>query len=64
MKFSVGVMLTTFGIFWAAEGAGVEWPGGDAALFGVLGFVIVSSALIVLSLRREHALRPAVEAPR
>ena len=26
MKFAVGVMLTTFGIFWAAEGAGATGP--------------------------------------
>jgi uncharacterized membrane protein len=32
MKFSVGVMLTSFGTFWGAEGAGVSWPGNDAAL--------------------------------
>ena len=32
MKFAVGVMLTSFGIFWGAEGAGVSWPGNDAAL--------------------------------
>ena len=36
MKFAVGVMLTTFGIFWAAEGAGAHWPGDDASLPGVL----------------------------
>src|SRR5207253_9297625 len=24
MKFAVGVMLTTFGIFWSAEGAGAD----------------------------------------
>ncbi len=32
MKFAVGVLLTTFGIFWGAEGAGASWPGGEAAL--------------------------------
>lgn len=32
MKFVVGVMLTAFGIFWGAEGAGAQWPGADAAL--------------------------------
>jgi uncharacterized membrane protein len=32
MKFAVGVMLTSFGTFWGAEGAGVAWPGNDAAL--------------------------------
>ncbi|HSP72291.1 MAG TPA: hypothetical protein VLN26_07980 [Gaiellaceae bacterium] len=57
MKFAVGIMLTTFGIFWAAEGAGADWPGGDAALLGVLGFVIASSAGLVAVLRRQrHAL--------
>ena len=43
MKFAVGIMLTTFGIFWSAEGAGADWPGGDAALLGVLVFVILWS---------------------
>src|ERR1700722_12689649 len=28
MKFAVGVMLTSFGTFWGAEGAGAHWPGG------------------------------------
>ena len=32
MKFVVGVMLTRFGTFWGAEGAGAHWPGSDAAL--------------------------------
>ena len=32
MKFVVGVMLTSFGTFWGAEGAGARWPGSDAAL--------------------------------
>ena len=40
MKFAVGLMLTTFGVFWSAEGAGADWPGSDAAILGVLGFVV------------------------
>ena len=36
LKFAVGVMLTAFGSFWAAEGAGVDWPGGDLALVGLV----------------------------
>jgi uncharacterized membrane protein len=32
MKFAVGIMLASFGTFWGAEGAGVSWPGNDAAL--------------------------------
>jgi uncharacterized membrane protein len=54
MKFAVGVMLTTFGIFWSAEGAGVDWPGSDAALLGVLGFVLLMSFVYVRLLRRER----------
>jgi uncharacterized membrane protein len=53
LAFAVGVMLTTFGIFWGAEGAGVTWPGGDAALFGILGFVLLISLGFVTALRRR-----------
>ncbi len=60
MKFSVGVMLTTFGIFWSAEGAGAHWPGSDAALLGVLAFVLAISYGLVQLLRRWHAeMHPA-----
>jgi uncharacterized membrane protein len=54
MKFTVGVMLTTFGIFWGAEGAGAHWPGSDAALLGVLAFVVLLSLAMVTLLRRRH----------
>jgi uncharacterized membrane protein len=53
MKFTVGVMLTTFGIFWSSEGAGAHWPGSDASLFGILAFVIVVSLALVQLLKRE-----------
>jgi uncharacterized membrane protein len=36
MKLAVGVMLTSFGVFWGSEGAGASWPGGDAALLLVV----------------------------
>jgi uncharacterized membrane protein len=55
LKFTVGIMLTTFGIFWAAEGTGVSWPGGELALLGVLAFVALSSLALVRLLRRQHA---------
>src|SRR5438309_1901555 len=54
MKFAVGVMLTTFGIFWAGEGAGATWPGGDAAILGVLAYVVASSFVMVATLRRRQ----------
>jgi uncharacterized membrane protein len=55
LKFAVGVMLTTFGIFWATEGAGAHWPGSDASLPVVLAFVVVLSAASVATLRRRRA---------
>jgi uncharacterized membrane protein len=47
MKFVVGVMLTGFGIFWGAEGAGVVWPGADAALLVLIPAVLAVSLLYV-----------------
>jgi uncharacterized membrane protein len=46
MKFSVGVMLTSFGIFWGAEGAGANWPGGDAALLFIVASVLAFSVAL------------------
>jgi uncharacterized membrane protein len=43
MKFVVGAMLTTFGIFWGATGLGVEWPLGDLSLLLVLVGVLAVS---------------------
>jgi uncharacterized membrane protein len=54
LKFAVGVMLTTFGIFWSTEGAGADWPGNDASLPGVLAFVILLSLAAVVLLRRRR----------
>ncbi len=54
MKFAVGVMLTTFGTFWAAEGAGAHWPGDDASLPVVLAFVIALSFASVGLLKRRR----------
>ncbi len=43
LKYTVGAMLCTFGVFWAAEGFGVEWPGDALALpFIFVAFVVVS----------------------
>lgn len=53
MKMVVGVMLTSFGIFWAAEGAGAQWPGADAALLVVIPSVAVFALLLVVALRRR-----------
>jgi uncharacterized membrane protein len=54
LKFGVGVMLTAFGIFWSSEGAGIAWPGSDAALLAVIAFVVVTAFGLVAYLRREQ----------
>jgi uncharacterized membrane protein len=64
LKFAVGLLLTTFGVFWGGEGAGVDWPGGDIAILGVLAFLGLVSFVLTRALRRRRlALRP-VEATR
>ncbi|MFN8218404.1 MAG: hypothetical protein U0R71_17580 [Solirubrobacterales bacterium] len=57
MKFAVGVLLTTFGIFWSAEGAGVSWPGGEVALAPLLALVLLGSLAMVRDLRHRQPAR-------
>jgi uncharacterized membrane protein len=52
MKFVVGVMLTSFGIFWGAEGAGAHWPGADIAVLVVVPAVALFALTLVVLLRR------------
>ncbi|MDT7647371.1 MAG: hypothetical protein QOC75_4371, partial [Pseudonocardiales bacterium] len=48
--------LTSFGIFWGAEGAGAVWPGSDAALLAVVPAVAVFALVLVVLLRRATAM--------
>jgi uncharacterized membrane protein len=57
MKFAVGVMLTSFGTFWGAEGAGVAWPGNDAALLVLVPLVALVAAAYIFWLRGRGADR-------
>ncbi len=59
MKFGVGVMLSSFGMFWAAEGAGAHWPGADAALLGIVPATLAFSLAMVAALRRPRKARPS-----
>ena len=60
LKFTVGLLLVTFGTFWGAEGAGASWPGGDAALPVILGVYAAVSAVLVWLLRRERLVPAGV----
>jgi uncharacterized membrane protein len=57
MKFVVGAMLTAFGAFWSVEGAGADWPGGDAALLVLAPAVALFGILIIVWLRRQRSSR-------
>ena len=62
MKFVVGVMLTSFGIFWGAEGAGAKWPHGDGALLAIVPSVFLVSYLMVIYLKsRKKVVVPALK---
>jgi uncharacterized membrane protein len=58
LKLAVGVMLTSFGSYWGAEGAGAHWPAGDAAIVVLVACWAVSTVLTIASLRRRHGLVP------
>src|SRR3984957_14704258 len=59
LKFVVGVMLTTFGAFWGAEGAGAHWPASDASLLWLAPAVAVYALGLVAVLRRWGAHEPS-----
>jgi uncharacterized membrane protein len=61
MKFAVGVMLSSFGMFWGAEGAGATWPGGDAALLAIVPGMLLIAVAMAWTL--SHSAPPAIEVP-
>ena len=63
MKYAVGVMLTSFGIFWGAEGAGAKWPGSDAALLVLVPAIALYALAITALLRRRWATAHSGPAP-
>lgn len=53
LKFAVGVMLASFGVFWIGEALSVPWPGADFALGYIAGtFLLVGTSAAAL-LKRE-----------
>jgi len=53
MKFVVGVLLTSFGTFWGAEGAGAHWPGSDAALLALIPAVLLFALGLAVVMRHR-----------
>jgi len=62
IKYCVGLLLATFGTYWAVEGLGLfaddqeslHWPGGDLALLVLLAGWLAFSRLAVAVLRRDR----------
>jgi len=54
IKFAVGLLLTSFGCFWGAEGAGISWPGDELSLLVLIGSLGLASYLLVRLLRRQR----------
>ena len=61
MKFIVGVMLSSFGMFWGAEGAGASWPGGEAALLAIVPCVLLLALAMARRLERWRLTAEARE---
>jgi uncharacterized membrane protein len=65
LKYVVGLVLSSFGVFFLGEGLGVHWPGADAALLYVVAVLLAVSQLQVRSLARPREASDAVtSAPR
>jgi uncharacterized membrane protein len=74
MKTVVGIMLTSFGVFWVGEGGGLHWPGNDLAILGLIAWFAVVTGALVIGMRRmssgawvggpAHQSQPAVAAER
>lgn len=53
LKFGVGIMLSAFGVFWAGEGLGIDWPGQDLALLIFVALFLGVGLMVASHLRRQ-----------
>lgn len=59
LKFAVGLLLASFGTFWAGEGVGVAWPGSDTAILSLLVvYAIVTWGFVWALRRRSLSVQP------
>jgi Ca2+/H+ antiporter, TMEM165/GDT1 family len=53
LKFVVGIMLSSFGVFWTGEGLGIEWPGADLILIAFAGLFLAVGLVTANVLRNR-----------
>ncbi len=67
LKYVVGLLLASFGTYWAIEGVGIfragresiEWPGHDLAILGLLAVWVLLSRVFIAALRKPTATADA-----
>jgi len=52
LKYAVGIILTSVGTFWAAEGMGAQWPLDFVSILGLAALYFVASRAAILVIRR------------
>ena len=55
LKYGVGLVLSSFGVVFLAEGAGASWPGGDLALLYCAGALALATQFQAHTLARRPA---------
>lgn len=58
LKFTVGILITTFGVFWIGEGLGLAWPGDDWALLWLALVILAASLATVRRVQVRLAVAP------
>jgi uncharacterized membrane protein len=53
LQLLVGTLLSSFGTFWAVQGLGVAWPGGEAAILALVGWYVLAATGYTGLLRRN-----------
>jgi uncharacterized membrane protein len=60
IKFTVGLMLTSFGTFWGGEGVGIEWTLKEPTIFLLVGFYWLLAVTLIALLKARPQVAPAL----
>lgn len=55
LKYAVGIMIASFGTFWAGEGLGVTWLFGDLSILILAALYLGGTALLIAISRSSHS---------